>query len=435
MSKRFLNSVVMFGSALLLTGILTGAARADQVDILLRKLVEKNVLTQKEADEVRSETREEFKKDVAKASPEWVNKIKLSGDIRLRHDYMDRTAATDRNRERIRLRLGLEGKVSDELKAGVRLTTGTNLDPVAPNQSFQDVFDKKDIFIDLAYLEYTPKIYGLDEWGIRVLGGKFENPFYYTSLVWDPDLTPEGMALQIAPKGWGDLEPFVTAGIFPVDEAGGSSDDPTLFGLQGGTGWSVSPNNSNEFLRKLKVKAGVGYYDYANLKTGIDADGSTVTAFGNTKTSSVTTSVITYNADYNELDLVGEIGSVIPGTLPVVSGQPFKVQGDFVQNIAMGHDKQSQGWQLGGKIGKADKPKAWEAGYLYQELESDAVVGRFTDSDFGDVGGTNRHGHVLQFAVGTLKDSMLGAKYYAVSELDGAKARTGRLQVDWLTKF
>ena len=68
----------------------------------------------------------------------------------------------------------------------------------------------------------------------------------------------------------GSIERFIailiehTAGIFPVDEAGGSSDDPTLYGLQGGTGWSVSPNSSNEFLRKLKLKAGVGYYDYAH---------------------------------------------------------------------------------------------------------------------------------------------------------------------------
>ncbi len=436
MEKEFVKRLrAGLGIIFFLVGGMPRTAYADQVDILLKKLVEKQVITQQESDEIRNDTREEFKKDVKKASPEWVNKLKFSGDMRLRHEYFDRTAATDRSRERIRLRLGMEAGVSDELKAGVRLATGTNLDPVSTNQSFQDTFDKKDFFVDQAFLEYTPKGYGLNDWGVKVLGGKFDSPFYYTPLVWDGDLTPEGIAFQVTPKGWGAFEPFATGGIFPIDEISGSSDDPTLYGAQVGTGWSPFPDHSNEFLRKLKLKGAVGYYDYTHLKAGIDADGVTATAFGNTLTSSVTTSTITYNGDYNELDLAGEIGSVIPGTLPLLSGQPFKIQGDAVQNVALGRGRKSQGWQFGGKIGKADKPLAWEAGYFYQWLEADAVIGRFTDSDFGDVGGTNRFGNVASFTIGTLKDSTLGAKYFAVDSIKGAKADTGRLQVDWITKF
>lgn len=395
-------------------GCLPGAAWASvEVDMLLDTLVEKGVLTRQEAADLRGEVAE-FKdasnKQLAKEIvPKWAQNISMSGDLRLRHESFWRDTNPDRHRERFRLRLGLKGSVSEQLEAGVRLATGTNLDPVSTNQSAQDIFDKKDFFVDQAYLTFTTK--GLGPWEmvpLTVWGGKFDHPFTYTSLVWDGDLTPEGVAASFTPK-WGPVDFFATGGLFPIDEINADAEDPLLFGSQAGLTWAV---------KNLKVKTAIGYYDYKNLESTFDNSSSN---FGNTRRPGNATLL----HDFDEVDLLGEVSTV-------VMGKPVALWADYVKNTAVA--KSDEGFQLGAKVGKADRPLAWEAGYFWQRLEADAVVGQFTDSDFGD-GGTNRDGHVFHATLGTLKHSTLGFKWFVTEAISGPDSSIDRLQVDWLTKF
>ena len=220
-------------------------------EALLKKLVEKGILTSKEADEVRAEVAAEeassaqlptaapapapaaspaavTKEEVLKALPEWVKTWKWSGDLRLRHETQRREPAVDRNRERFRLRFGFVTKPWDPVEIGVRLTSGASGNPGAPNQSFTDTFDKKPVFIDRAYVKYSPCDFA------ALTGGKMANPFYSTENVWDPDVTPEGAALQLAgPAGW-TAAPFANFGVFQIAELNGDAGDPALFGVQGG---------------------------------------------------------------------------------------------------------------------------------------------------------------------------------------------------------
>lgn len=416
------------GSRYVLAGMialsaLPGTARASvEVDMLLDKLVEKGVLSGQEASDLRSEIaehqdagNEQLAKEVV---PKWVQGMTLSGDLRLRHESFKRDPSTSapeyRHRQRVRLRLGLKSKVSDQIEAGVRLATGTNLDPVSAMQSFQDTFDKKDLFVDLAYLKFTTAGTFMETLPLTVWGGKFENPFYSTSLVWDGDLTPEGTAVSVTPK-LGPADLFFTGGVFPVDEISTNGGDPTLYGAQAGATWSVANN--------LNVKGALAYYDYANLENGIDV--FTNSAFGNSGTAASNVYRPANGLDFNELNLLGEVNSQ-------VFGRPLKLYADYVKNTAIADN--DEGWALGFKVGKADQPLAWEAGYFYQRLEPDAVLGLFTDSDFGD-GGTNRSGHVYYATVGTLKNSTLGFKWFVTEEITGSDAAVDRFQVDWLTKF
>src|SRR6266850_7129218 len=101
----------VFGS-ILLWAIPSGfAATVTQVDKLLDKLVEKKILTEEEAAQLKGEIaydekslrEDNMKKDI----PQWVQDMKLSGDFRLRYQYERRNSADanekDRSRGRIRM--------------------------------------------------------------------------------------------------------------------------------------------------------------------------------------------------------------------------------------------------------------------------------------------------------------------------------------------
>ncbi|MDP3722658.1 MAG: putative porin [Candidatus Omnitrophota bacterium] len=418
--RRWKRSVLV---GAVIAGCFPAAAWASaEVDLLLDKLVEKSVLTRQEVVELRgemAECKDAGNKQLAKEIvPQWAQSLSMSGDLRFRHESFWRDNNPDRHRERARLRLGIKGAISEQLEAGVRLATGTNLDPVSTNQSAQDIFDKKDLFVDQAYLKFTTK--GLGPWEVlplTVWGGKFENPFTSTSLVWDGDLTPEGLAASLTPT-WGPVGFFATGGLFPIDEINADAEDPLLLGSQAGLTWAVAKDASEEWLKHLKVKAALGYYDYKNLESTFDNSNSN---FGNTRRPGNATLLY----DFDEVDWLGELSTV-------VVGRPLTLWADAVKNSAVA--KSDEGFQLGVKLGKADRPLAWETGYFWQRLEADAVVGQFTDSDFGE-GGTNRDGHVFHATLGTLKNSTLGFKWFITEAISGPDNSIDRLQVDWLTKF
>ena len=64
-------------------------SQAGEIDLLLQKLVEKGVLTGAEAQQVKTETQEQVKKEIAQGKfsslPAWVMNTKLKGDVRLRY--------------------------------------------------------------------------------------------------------------------------------------------------------------------------------------------------------------------------------------------------------------------------------------------------------------------------------------------------------------
>ena len=157
------------------------SASAGEMDVLLHKLVEKGVLTDVDAQEIRHEVNQELAKQnpaVAKDSlPDSSRNWKWGGDLLLHEEYRNRTGSgLDANRQRFRLRYGVETKVADDLKVGARLTTGNTTDPGTPNQSFNTSFNHKNFFLDRAFVEYSPELPGLSE--TKLAGGMIQNPFW-----------------------------------------------------------------------------------------------------------------------------------------------------------------------------------------------------------------------------------------------------------------
>ena len=107
----------------------------------------------------------------------------------------------ERERERYRLRIGLRGTVLDDWFFGLRLETSasarsTNVtfggDTSTSSPGGGGPFAKGDdgIYVGQAYGGYK----GFPDFTFT--GGRMPNPFVNTSMVWDDDINPEGLAEQ-----------------------------------------------------------------------------------------------------------------------------------------------------------------------------------------------------------------------------------------------
>ena len=124
-------------------------------------------------------------------------------------------------------------------------------DYVSGNKTLGDYWASKNLWVDRAYVAYTPN------WadGVTALFGKMGNPFYKVGknqLIWDGDLNPEGIAVQYEK---GDL--FVN-GMFGLVQENGSSSDKQMLGVQAGL--------VHAFADDSKLTYGAGYFDYLNVQ-------------------------------------------------------------------------------------------------------------------------------------------------------------------------
>ena len=118
---------VMAGFVLLGFSQQSFAAPMTQVDALIKKLVEKGILTQDDADKIKGEIIDDEKtlreKNAKSDLPQWVQDMKLSGDLRVRYQdsrrHTEDSSDVDRSIGRIRARLGLDTKINDTVKVGI----------------------------------------------------------------------------------------------------------------------------------------------------------------------------------------------------------------------------------------------------------------------------------------------------------------------------
>jgi len=369
-------------------------------------------------------------KDSAAVLPDnlkWLEKIKISGDFRYRHEHIDRQRAVDgnaewrsgRDRERIRARLKVSANVNDEWDVVFRMATGQYeffedtilADAVSTNQTLTNFGSRKDFWLDMAYFNYHPVAIE----GLNVIGGKMQNPFYKVGknqLIWDGDLTPEGGALQYV-RALSESDTLtVNGGGFWLKER--SSDaDASMWGIQAHVKHALGTPDY--------ILAGAGWYDYGNIQ-GLDADEYDI-GLGNT----IDPATGEWVNDYDILEFFVEYGTRL-------GGLPLAVVGTWVENTAASTGEDT-GWLVGGKIGKAKDPGSWQFGYDYRDVERDAVLSLWNDSDFNG-GLTGGKGHVVSAAYQAFKNVQLALTYFH-SEVDLADPDLDyrRLQADLVVKF
>jgi len=235
------NKNIKWTAAGMLASIAFGtSALAQSSDALLDKLVEKGILTTKEANELKEETDKGFTTaySVKSGMPDWVTALKFNGDFRGRVENFDsdNPAFINRTRFRYRARLGIIATMLDDFEVGLRFGSGDPAagtgagNPVSNNSTFQDNATKKFAYFDAAYARWTP-VHGAD-WTFGTIIGKMDNPFQTSAMEFDPDYVPEGAAIQAGYRLSDAHELRLNSAAFVLDELAASGRDPYMIGAQ-----------------------------------------------------------------------------------------------------------------------------------------------------------------------------------------------------------
>jgi len=166
----------------------------------------------------------------ADKSMDWASKLKWKGDLRYRHEMIDEETRDQRNRQRIRARVGLEAKVSDNLKTYVGIATGDPEDPRSTNATLGGGNVRKNIALDYAYFDWA----AFDNTTVSL--GKMKYPFERlagSQLFYDGDVNPEGGSIRYK----ADNGLFASGYGFWITERSSGS-DAYAFGAQ--LGWKSS---------------------------------------------------------------------------------------------------------------------------------------------------------------------------------------------------
>jgi Putative porin len=477
---------------------------------------------------VRNNIRDEIKQDLmAQArqekwgehqAPDWTSKFKFFGDLRARYestffgDGNDNTGAfpnfnainngapfdtqgnqfspqnnVDQDRERIRLRarLGTEIMLGDGFNGGIRLATGDSSSPTSTNQSFGTGggnFSKYQIWLDRAFLSYDAGPGDGQELIFSI--GRFDNPYFSTDMQWDDDLGFDGLAVRGKVKLTDKVSTFFTAGYFPIynTDFNVASNQPSKFqstdrwlaGAQLGIDWKIADD--------LKAKFAVAYYDFGNIsgqlskpfiplspsdagdtdtrRPGFAQRGNTYAALRNIDNSTSANNfgnrfqyqyyglaadfrniTLTGKLEYDHFDpirisLIGEVTQNIAFDRTAINRQAVnnrsEIKGGGIGNFAGG----DLAWNVGFQIGKPAMENFgdWQAGIGYRYVESDALVDAFTDSDFGG-GSTNVRGFSLGCQMALSPAVKVGLRWLSSDEIAGPKLSSDTLQIDINTKF
>ncbi len=423
MSKKLL--IMAFIGILFMTGG-TKSVMAGDVDILINKLVQKKILTQDEAstilqemqkeNEVQKEEIKQTVKDTVDKSikdkagiPDWLERTKVKGDVRVRYQGQDRDndGKVSRDRGRIRARVGVESKVNDKWKLGIGMASG-GADPRSTNQTFDDTFSTKGWNLDYAFAQFSPTK------NLSMIAGKFNNPIWGTKdLLWDSDINPEGIAAKINFKPSENFEVFVTPAYFILEEFSGTRNDPAIIAFQPGINWKIND--------RANLKFALSYYAFDNVQ-GNDL------SVHSSGTNSVDASG-KWVYDHDSISFDAEVGFNIAEKIPY--GAIF---GQYVSSDAGSDD---QGWLMGLKVGhkKVEKLGQWQFVYNYRELEKDAWVDFMPDSDFYD-GDTGVKGSEFELNLGLNKNVSFGLDYYKTKAIDRNFGQDEYIfQADLIVKF
>lgn len=449
-------------------------------------------------DQIRAELRADVLQDVlAQAKdqrwgvpgvlPEWIDRIRVKGDMRVREqsEFYDRDNASfgyydyptinrnggglafistqeERHRLRERVRLGIDARVNNEVKAVMQLSTGSLTDPVSTNQTLGNTGQRSAAGFDLAYLQIDDEDADHYPW-LTLYLGRMKNPWLGTDLVWDADLAFDGLAATYRKNLRGsdslmemsdrDRTLFISVGAFPIQEVALSQRDKWLFGAQVGSEFI--------FTSQSKLSFGLAYYDYVHIA-------------GKMNDSQNSTSLLQINTDYTAPDFMQKGNTLfdirddnserwalasdynlVDLTLvyDLARFAPYHIvmTGNYVRNIgyrineirrrtndattneikARNKGYQAQlafGWPL------VLEPGTWRVSFTYKYLERDAVLDAFTDSDF-HLGGTDAKGWILGGEYGLFENTWLTARWISTDAIDGPPFGVDILQLDLNVRF
>ncbi len=334
----------------------------------------------------------------------WAERVRLAGDFRFRHETIEQQGESDRRRDRIRARASVTAQINDDLQVGLGFASGSD-DPVSSNQTLGGGGTTKDINLDMAYFDWE----ALEN--IHVVGGKYKNPLYRpgkNGLIWDGDWRPEGIAV-----GWDNDQFFLTALGTWLESDNKKINSEFSYGLQGG------------FIHAFEsadLTIGGSYFEVDTRGKG-SFFGDDDDFFGN----SYDPLTNTYLYDYQVIEVFAELAFDL-------ADRPFSLFLDYAHN--QDAPVFDTAYAVGAKYGSTKQRGQWQFGYVYQDIEADAVFGLLNDSDFGG-GGTDAKGHILKGAYVIQKNWTANFTYFINTRFisDGDERDFDRMQLDLNFKY
>ncbi|OIQ80940.1 hypothetical protein GALL_373050 [mine drainage metagenome] len=338
--KPRLLGVVMSG--VFLTMGAQAAHADDSQAVLLKALLNKGILTEEEYSQITHDQGAE-KQQAAVTSKihlgDWIDGVTPEGDIRVRYEYRKaqgniagsgNPGSQQLDRARYAWHLGLKTSSDNDFFTEIRFASSTNAR--SPNVDFSTPIGGTNGSNGPMYKEGAAQVdrlsigWNVADW-LTLLAGRMQNPLYTTTLVWDPDLTPEGLAEQFKTK-FGNVDVFATLGQYYVQSKwvqninnGVDTTTSTIkvFPVQVGARYQFSEDSS--------IKAAPVLYSYAGTNgLGKFTPGSG-TGVGNTAApyNSGTNSNMGVN-NLQVLDIPAEYNWAM-------GGLSWKIFGDYAYNL------------------------------------------------------------------------------------------------------
>jgi len=421
-------------------------------DALANKLAEKGIITYGEAQQIMTEAQEDARKNLANASvvtlPAWIQAIAVSGDMRLRFQDDWKAANTYiESRERLRLRLNFDTRLSECFKAGFGFATGSeqadattdelsgkiiDANPGSANSTFTG-FDRLPLMVNMAFVEYDPSIPYLTT---AVTVGKMRQGtqvWNATDLLWESSLNPDGAAITMTYKINGTMNVGLTASLLSINDLNSTTSNPTASIGQITYTWDTDD---------YKVKLGVAeqnldvygkncgsYYGDGKIGTGI---ASILDAYG-----TATTSSLDYNVMSESFELTWK---------NVYCSNSIAVVGDIANNSfspVTGTISDENASCYGVKLGAANVAGLgqWQLVYLNRTLGGNAWLNKLGANDpYGAA--HNETGSQEQLNLGLSKALTVAFTYYDYDLLEKTAAQTAAgntkqdiFQADLIYKF
>ena len=347
------------------------------------------------------------------AKDSFFDRVHAKGDLRLRYESIERDDKDNKYRNRYRLRLGLNVDVTDNLTLESGMRSGF-ANPTSGNQTFERDQPLSDYFWQSLRVNILGATYKSDNAKYKV--GRQPYMMYRpikSQLVWDNDISMNGINYQ-----YKDNTKLITLGLNQptLEEASVAKDDVNLLIAQ--------------YVHKTKVEAGklnlgAGAYIYDGFK-------GNSTFFGSGKGNNLDANGF-YTNDYHIAEGFADF------QMKDVFGKPLTLAAGVAYNF--GADDNNFGYDVAAQLGKAKRVGDWQVKYSYTELQEDAVLGAYSDSDnFG--GGTAARGHAVRAKYKAGKNLFLAGNFF-FNELYASTSKNAtavesdydRVQLDMIYKF
>lgn len=311
----------------------------------------------------------------------------VGGDMRVRQEW-NYGGPRNRSRSAVRARVRAVYAVNDTISVGMQVATGDPDDPNSVDVTLGSFVDDFHVSLDQAWIRYKSG-------DLTAYAGKFPQLFQRTDMVWDGDVTPQGIAAAYG-RLIGDTKLDARALWFVIDEDAAARDSDML----GGQLALTTP-----FSSAVKMGLTGSYYHYRlGSVSGADAGDFRGNLLANGR----------YLSDFHLLEGIATMNWSGPS-----ERWPMTLTADYVHNLGAAVSGDTA-FSLEFAAGRVARPGNWRVAYNFSEVQVDAVLAAFSHDNIDLSTNYRLHGLALSFV--PAPNLQLDLLWYHYRPLDTALA-------------